>query len=117
MTTKTKQEQETAPAPAPALKPEPGPPGPQGPPGPAGPAGTVHPLSAAFLADEFGRLGGGAALQRQFIRWMTSPDRDFDVIGESLRELIFQRAAQLKIAPADYLEAVRQFQHLLATVF
>jgi hypothetical protein len=115
--TKIKKEQETVPAPAPATKSEPGPPGPQGPVGPEGPPGTIHPLSAAFLAEEFGRLGGGAALHRQFIRWINSPDKDFEPIETSVRELIVQRAVSFKMAPADYLEAVRRFQHLLASIF
>jgi hypothetical protein len=118
MTTKSKKEHETAPAPA--SKPEPGPPGPQGPTGPVGPAGppgTVHPLSAAFLSGEFGQLGGGGGLQRQFVRWLKDQNRDFDLIDVSVKELVVQRAAALKMAPADYLEAVRQFAHLLASIF
>ena len=116
--TKTKQEHETAPATA--SKSEPGPPGPQGPTGPAGPAGppgTVHPLSAAFLSEEFGQLGGGGGLQRQFVRWLKDQNMDFDLIDVSVKELVVQRAAALKMAPKDYLEAVRQFQDLLASVF
>ena len=126
----TKTKHETAPAPAlpgpPGPQGEPGPPGPQGPsgyPGPPGPqgepgpSGTVHPLSAAFLTEEFGRLGGGTALHRQFIRWINFQDKDFEPIETSVRELIVQRAASFKMAPADYLEAVRQFAHLLASIF
>lgn len=104
---------------------EPGPAGPEGPAGPPGPPGTVHPLSAAFLADEFGRLGGrkGGALQRLFMKWLSNPDKDPESITNPLKELIEHRATELsrqtgvKIEPLDYIKAVNRFQHLLATVF